>query len=245
MSKHKKPDEKTDESPRIFQRGKINFDLEIREFPWDETQKTIIQTILDKNTKLVFINGPAGVAKTTIAAYCGLQLLSKRSVSDIIYVRSLAESASKSMGYLPGEQEDKFKPYMMPLEDKLQELLKNSDVKKLMDDNRIHAIPVNFLRGASFNAKYIIGDEFQNLNKQEIITVLTRLGEFSKIIVTGDSNQADVRDSGFEPIMKMFDNETAAKNGIKCFTLTREDVKRSGILKFILETLETNNYGKK
>lgn len=245
MSKHKKPDEKTDESPKVFQRGKINFDLEIREFPWDETQKKIIETILDKNTKLVFINGPAGTGKTAISVYCGLQLLGKRSISDIIYVRSLAESASKSMGYLPGEQEDKFKPYMMPLEDKLQELLKNSDIKKLADDNRIHAIPVNFLRGASFNAKYILSEESQNFSIQEITTVLTRLGEFSKLIVIGDSNQSDIRDSGFSTLMKMFDNETAAQNGIKCFTLTRNDVKRSGILKFILETLEANNYGKK
>lgn len=231
---------KTDNSPRVSQREKISFDLSIREFNWSEKQRALIATILDKKTKIVFIDGPAGTGKTLLSVYCALQLLKHKSVSEMLYIRTLAESASKGMGFLPGEAGDKFGPFMGPLMDKLDELLPKQSVDLLIKDQRVKGMPVNFLRGASFNAKFAIFDEFQNANYQETVTSITRIGEFTKFIFLGDIRQSDIGSkSAFQNMFTLFDDEESRESGIYCVKLTSEDIVRSKILKFIAARLES------
>lgn len=232
--------EKVDKSPFVYQRDKIKKELEIRQnYELTENQKKLIDIILDKKTRVVFVNGGAGTSKTYIAVLAGLMLLNKRGISDIIYVRSIIESASKSLGSLPGELGDKFGPFLRPLEDKLEELLDKSDIDYLKKEGRISGIPVNFLRGASLNAKYIICDEGQNLLRGEMATVLTRLGKYSKLIICADPFQSDVNGkSGFMPLFDLFNDESSREQGIVCFSFTKDDIVRSGILKYILERIE-------
>lgn len=137
-----------DKSPRVVQRNKIEQQLSIR-FPYDITakQQQLLDIILDKDSKIVFINGPAGTAKTLMSAYAGLLLLNEKRVSDIIFVRSLIESASKQAGALPGLLSEKFQPFTIPMGDKLSELLPVADVNYLTKDNRIEYLPINFARG--------------------------------------------------------------------------------------------------
>ncbi len=102
-------------------------------------------------------------------------------------------------------------------------------------------MPVNFLRGASINAKFMIADEAQNFDVKELTTILTRLGKFSKLIVAGDPSQTDLSVNGKSGFLKMFDlfnDEESRKNGIHCFSFTKDDIVRSGILRFIVERLE-------
>lgn len=235
------PVAKKDESMRVFQRDKINFPLHIRERnDFTDNQKKFIELALDKKTKVVFVSGPAGTSKTFLAIYCALHLLNTHRVSDLVYIRSIAESASKSFGTLPGEKDDKLAPFLMPLMDKLEELLPKGDIDSLEKDKRTVGIPVNFLRGASINAKCVVVDEAQNLDRKELTTVLTRIGEFSKFIILGDPMQSDINGrSGFMPMFDWFNGIEAAKNeGIHCFSFTKDDVVRSGILRFIVEELE-------
>jgi phosphate starvation-inducible protein PhoH and related proteins len=230
-----------DTSPYVFQRDKIKFDLTIKELPWTDKQKEIINLIRDKKTKVVFLSGPAGTSKSILATYCGLKALNEKKVSEIIYIRSVIESASKSLGFLPGEAELKMKPFAAPLIDKMEELLPASCINKLLNEERVKPIPINFLRGSSFNANFIIADEMQNAEFSEIQTIITRIGNFSKFIFCGDPMQTDIKEktkSGFKPIYDIFNNDESKNQGIFCVELGKEDIVRSEILKFIVEKLE-------
>lgn len=155
-------EEKRDNSPIIPQRTKLKYNLKIFERfeqKLTETQKKFLELVLNKNTKMVFVSGPAGTAKTYMAVYAALKLLNERKMSDIIYVRSAVESADHKLGFLPGEINDKMAPYIEPLLDKLEELLSRSDIDSLTKDKRITGMPVGFLRGRNWNAKVVIADE--------------------------------------------------------------------------------------
>lgn len=229
-----------DNSLYIPQQPKIKEKFIIKERnDFTENQKKIIDLILDKKTKIVFLQGPAGTSKTFLSVYCGLKLLNDKRVSEIDYVRTIVESASKSLGSLPGEADLKFEPFILPLKDKLDELLQKADVHKLLNEQVIKGLPMGFLRGASKNCTYIIADEIQNFNFSEIVTLITRLGHFTKLVCCGDLGQSDINGkTGYKRIIDIFDNEESRNNGIYCISLTKDDVVRSGIVKFILEKLE-------
>lgn len=229
-----------DMSQVVPQRDKLKSSLKIKTVEsWTANQKTIISTILNKNTKLVFIDGLAGTAKTYTATYCGLQLLSDKKVSELMYIRTVIESASKGLGYLPGTSELKMEPFLRPLEDKLMELLSRQEIESLKKDKRIEGMPINYLRGSSFNAKYILSDESQNFDYKELTTLITRIGKFSKMIVCGDSGQSDIGShSGFKKMFDLFNDEDSRNNGVFCFQLGKIDIVRSEVLKFIIEKLE-------
>lgn len=230
-----------DHSPHVHQRERINFDLNIRtRSDLTDKQRQFIDLVMDKQTKLIFLDGPAGTSKTYISLYCGLILLQKRTLSDILYVRSIAESASKSLGSLPGDEKLKLMPFMMPLQDKLDELLPKGDSLKLAKEERVTCTPINYLRGSSFNARFILADESQNLDFKELTTLVTRLGMFSKMVVAGDKDQSDINGkSGFTKFYDLFNNDRSREQGIHCFSFTREDIVRSGILKYIVEVIES------
>lgn len=225
-----------DTSPYVFQRDKINYDLKIKDLPWTERQKAIIELITHKNTKIVFLNGPAGSSKSLLAVYTALKLLNSKRVTEIVYVRSIIESATKSLGSLPGESSDKFKPFALPLADKLEELIKDHDVRRLFTEERVKPTPINYLRGASFNVNFVIADEMQNAVYSEIQTVMTRIGQFSKLIICGDPAQSDLPSgkSGFLDVYSAFNNIEAQEKGIFCVELTEEDIMRSDICKYIV-----------
>tara|TARA_R110000868_G_scaffold205893_1_gene454556 strand:+ start:3903 stop:4676 length:774 start_codon:yes stop_codon:yes gene_type:complete len=234
-------EEKKDTSPRVMQRDKIKFSLNIRGLDWTEKQKAFIELALDKDTRIVYLSGPAGTSKTLLAVYCALMLLDSKRASELIYVRSTVESASHSLGSLPGEAEDKFKPFAMPLIDKLEEVLPTHDIKKLFEDQRVKPTPVNYLRGASFNANVVVVDEAQNLDFKELVTAVTRIGKFSKFFILGDPMQTDLRHrevSGFKPMFDLFNDAESQTQGIYCVQFEKEDIMRSELLKFVIERIE-------
>lgn len=244
--KHRSLQGAKDSSPVVPQRDKLDFRLNISErSDLTENQKKIINIVLDKSTRILLLNGPAGTSKTYLGVYCALKLLNEKRIGEAIYVRTIIESASKSLGSLPGEADLKFEPFTLPLKDKLDELLPSSEANNLVRTGRFIGTPVNYLRGASKNATYILADEMQNFTQSEIITLMTRLGKYSKMFGCGDCSQSDLNGkSGFKKIFDIFNNPKSVENGIYCITLTREDVVRDGIIKYILEVLESNNITK-
>ena len=230
-----------DTSPRVPQREKIDYTLNLRGLDWTEKQKAFIELATHKDTKIVFLSGVSGTSKSILAVYCALLLLNQKKVSDLIYVRTIVESASISLGSLPGTVDDKILNFISVLNDKLEELLPTGDIKKLITDERIKGIPVNYLRGASYNAKAVIIDEAQNATFSEITTALTRIGKFTKYFVLGDPMQTDLRykeQSGFKPMFDIFNTEQARAEGLYCVEFGKEDIMRSEILKFIIEQIE-------
>jgi phosphate starvation-inducible protein PhoH len=168
-------------------------------------------------------------------------LLNQKKVSDLVYVRTIIESASTSMGTLPGDAEQKLQFFTAVLNDKLEELLPAGDIKKLHADERVKGMPVNYLRGASYNAKAVIVDEAQNSTFSELLTCLTRIGKFTKYFILGDPMQTDLKhkdQSGFKPMFDVFNTEQAREQGIYCVEFGKEDIMRSEILKFIVEQIE-------
>jgi len=225
----------TDNSPYVFQKEKINYELQIKDLPWTDKQKEIISTFLDKKTKVLLLKGPAGTSKTTLAMYCGLTLLNKKRISDLVLVRSAVESSDSKLGFLPGDILDKFNVYLTPFHDKFSELLNKAQVDRLQKDNRITICPINFARGLHFSAKFVCADEIQNFSKREIHTIMSRIGEFSKVFLCGDPEQSDLPagKSGFNKVYDLFNNEEGREHGIFCMELTEEDIVRSELCRYI------------
>jgi phosphate starvation-inducible protein PhoH len=234
-------DKKKDQSPKITQREKIKDSLSIRSLNWTAKQKEFIDLATNKDTRVIFINGPAGTSKSIIATYVSLLLLNDKRVSDIIYIRSAVESSDSKIGYLPGDADEKLHYYNLPFLEKLDELLPRAEVDKLEKDERISMYPVNYSRGMSWAAKAIIFDEAQNSTSKEIITVLTRLGEFSRCFVLADPMQTDLpqnKAGGFEKLFTLFSDEESKMHGIHTFCFTEEDIVRSKIVKFMVNKLK-------
>lgn len=232
-----------DTTPYVFQRDKISYSLDIKELPWTDKQKEIINLFLNKDTKIMFLKGPAGASKTIISMYCGLQLLNSRRISDMVLIRSAVESSDSKLGYLPGTVEDKFSVYLTPFNDKFSELLTVSQIKKLETDNRITICPINFARGLHFSVKFVCCDEAQNLTIKELQTLLTRTGEFCKVIICGDPEQSDLpKDkSGFKRVYEAFDTPESQEIGIQCVELSEQDIVRSEICKYIVHKFKQIN----
>ena len=215
-----------------------------KNFRFTPKQVQLLGMLLDPENKIIFISGAAGTSKTYMALYGAVEMMSEDPEKQLIYIRSIIESADKGLGSLPGDIAEKFDPFLMPLYDKLEEIVLPQDVAHLKSTGRISAVPINFLRGASWNNKIIVADEAQNFSAKELITLITRIGEGSKIIICGDTMQSDIGKlkSGFSPMMNTFNDEESKQKGIQTFVFTKEDIVRSEILKFIVKKLEEGDF---
>ena len=239
---NKKPSPKETEILEAIHNFEINFKR--RKFKFDKKQQDLLSLIDNERNQIVFISGVAGSSKTYLAVYSALLDMQKSTAmgkkpKDILYVRSVVESASKSMGALPGDLTDKFSPFLLPLEEKLEEMLNYSDIGFLKRQKMIEATPVNFLRGASWNKKFVIIDEAQNLDHKELLTLLSRIGKECKVIICGDPMQSDINGkSGFQDFFDLFDDEDSRDNGVQVFEFSEKDIYRSEIVKFIVKKIK-------
>ncbi len=229
---------KQDKSPRVPQRAKIKDSLEIRDYTnWTDKQKEFINIALDKNSKVLMVDGLWGTAKTFTSVYCALKLLNDKKVSDIFYLRNPVESSSVSkLGYIKGDISEKMSPYAAPFLDKLDEFLQKEDINKLLNDNRIHVLPVGYLRGLNWNSKAIIVDEASCFTYEDLLLIISRMGEFSKMFIIGDSFQNDIKEkSGFNKFFDLFSDQESKENGIFTFKFQEKtDIVRSKLLQFIM-----------
>ena len=216
--------------------------IKINPVKFTEKQKEFLKLSIAKDTKAMFVRGPAGTTKTYLAVYSALQLFNINNDYDIIYIRTIAESGEKGLGSLPGDVGEKFNPFMLPLNDKLEEMISSQERSFLEQKKIINALPINYLRGSNWINKIIIADESQNFTFKELTTLITRLGENSKLFICGDPMQSDINGkSGFHKMANVFNDKQSASNGIHCFDFTKDDILRSEILKFIVEKIEQAN----
>jgi len=227
---------KKDTSPYVFQKEKIDFSLNIKEIPWTEKQKEIINTVIEKKANMTLIDGIWGSGKTIMAVYACLKLLNMKKISNILYVRNIVQSGTGTLGWLGGDLQTRLSPYMVPLNQKLEQLLPANQVKKLLQDNTVEAQPVALLRGTSYDAYGIIIDEMGCMSKEDIMLTLSRVGKFSYVFGIGDSWQVDIKNSGFRNIFDTFNDEESRENKIYTFELQEEmDVMRSDFLKYVMK----------
>lgn len=218
--------------------SKIN--IKLKKISLTDKQLQLLKIIFDNDSKIVFISGPAGTSKTFVAIYGALQLYNMNNERGITYVRTIAESGEKSLGALPGEMAEKINPYMMPMNEKLDELLIPGQASIVKDREIIKGMPINYLRGASWRNEIVIADESQNFTFKELTTLMTRLGESSQLFICGDYMQSDINGkSGFKQMFDLFDDAKSKENGIQCFSFGFDDIKRSKILSYIIKKINS------
>jgi phosphate starvation-inducible PhoH-like protein len=152
-------------------------------------QKKALKAISEN--KVTFVYGASGSGKTHCAVGWGIQELIKGTYDRVIFTRPYVEAGEK-LGFLPGGSSDKFAPFTMPLYEVVSDYLSNDDMKELMDEKKIIVYPIAYMRGITFRKSYVIADEVQNMSPQQMRMLLTRIGEGSKIVCTGDVEQSDI-----------------------------------------------------
>lgn len=216
----------------------LNFKIN-QQYKLSEPHKEFVTNSLQENAKIMMIDGPAGSSKTYLSAYVSLSLLKQKQVNEIVYIRSVVESANKKLGFLPGDEESKFKPWSLPMVEKCDELIGMAETNNLINSEIIKFTPVNFLRGTTFKDIAVIVDEAQNLELNELITILTRFGNNSKLFLIGDTMQSDINGrSGFKRIYDAFNTPESKKEGILSFKFTNNEITRSELLKYIIGVVE-------
>ena len=196
-------------------------------------QQTYVDAI--KKDTVVFGVGPAGTGKTYLAVCMAVAAFKSRQVEKIILTRPAVEAGEK-LGFLPGDLHEKVDPYLRPLYDALQELLGLETYVKLMERGAIEVAPLAYMRGRTLSNAFIILDEAQNTTKEQMKMFLTRMGEGSKMVVTGDVTQIDLdgKDSGLVHGAKML----AGVEGISVCKLTAKDVVRHPLVMRIIRAYE-------
>ena len=206
-----------------------------------ERQVEFHKIMRNPKTRVVFLSGPAGTAKTFLSIYTALYKHYDDNLLNILYLRSLAESADKGMGFLKGTMDDKFGPYVGPLEDKLEEVLSPAENKHIEMKQVVQAAPINFMRGATWRDKVVIVDESQNMTIKELTTILTRISRNSTLFICGDTMQSDIKKTGFARFCEVFGDEESQSYGIHHLEFTKDDVMRDKIIRYLVEKIEKSN----
>jgi phosphate starvation-inducible PhoH-like protein len=157
--------------------------------PRTDAQKAYVLSLF--NHALGFGIGPAGTGKTYLAVAVGVSMFIEGKVDRIILSRPAVEAGEK-LGYLPGDMKDKVDPYMQPLYDALNDFLPAKQVAKLIEEKRIEIAPLAFMRGRTLSNAFVVLDEAQNATSMQMKMFLTRLGEGSRMVITGDRSQVDL-----------------------------------------------------
>ena len=203
---------------------------------WSRTngQTKLIKEILNK--KILFAIGPAGTGKTFIAVSHAVSMLTSGLVDKIVISRPAVEAGEK-LGFLPGDLKEKIDPYLRPIYDSLDENLPKDKVMTLIENQKIEIAPIAYLRGRTLNNSYIILDEAQNTSPIQMIMFLTRLGENSKMVITGDITQIDLPSKNKSGLIDAIDNLKKIKD-ISFVYLTEKDVVRHPLVQKIVKAYD-------
>lgn len=193
-------------------------------------QKEYIKSI--ENYDLVCCKGPAGCGKTHIAVGIAVQHLIKEKVKRIVIARPVVE-AGEQIGFLPGDIDSKMDPFVRPALDELNSFLSYEEIATLRNAGKIEIVPIGFMRGVTFKNSFILADEVQNLSFDQMKMLLTRLGEGSKMVLAGDTDQSDLpmdKRGAFRFTYQLFQQE----EDIGSITLERQDIQRHDLVRKIV-----------
>ena len=202
--------------------------------PRTPTQKTYVGQLFEH--ELVFGLGPAGTGKTYLAVAVGVSMFLDGLVDRIVLCRPAVE-AGERLGFLPGTQEDKVDPYMQPLYDALNDFLPGKQVAKLKEEKKIEVAPLAFMRGRTLSNAYIVLDEAQNATTMQMKMFLTRMGEGSRMAITGDASQIDLP-KGVTSGLVEAKAILSGVNGIGFTTFSSNDVVRHPMVAKIIKAYE-------
>lgn len=204
-------------------------------------QKAYVDAI--KKQPVVFGIGPAGTGKTYLAVCLAVQAFKQKQVEKIILTRPAVEAGEK-LGFLPGDLQTKVDPYLRPLYDALQEMFGVESYEKLMERGAIEIAPLAYMRGRTLSNAFIILDEAQNTTREQMKMFLTRLGDGSRMVITGDVTQIDLPEGKKSGLIHAV-NLLKGVEGISVINLTDKDVVRNPLVMRIVRAYESYNETKK
>ena len=222
-----------------------------REIQYEERQKNIYlpktlnqQTYVDHmknhNVSVVFGVGPAGSGKTLFACSSAIQELKQGYVDRIIITRPIV-SVDEELGYLPGSVEQKMNPWTRPIFDIFSEFISLSEIKNMVEQGVIEISPLAFMRGRTFKRCFIIADEMQNSSPKQMKMLLTRLGDDSRMVITGDLKQSDrSNDNGLYDFINRL-QMVESMDSIQYVELNDNDIQRSAVVSSILKIYDGND----
>mgnify|MGYP001793627313 CR=1 FL=1 len=208
--------------------------------PRSPGQKDYVRALYEH--ELVLGVGPAGTGKTYLAVAAGISMYLEGKIEKIILSRPAVE-AGERLGFLPGDMKEKIDPYLRPLYDALNDLWGGAKIEKLIEEGRVEVAPLAFMRGRTLTNAFVVLDEAQNTTEMQMRMFLTRLGENSRMVVTGDPTQTDlprgVR-SGLREAMKVLNGV----DGVATIQLTDSDVVRHPLVGRIIRAYAHHDSGK-
>lgn len=209
--------------------------LNTRYQPKTPTQIEYVEALTNPETKLIIAVGPAGTGKSLFACSNAIQSLKKKQIDKIILTRPLVSVAEEDIGFLPGNLNNKMSIWVQPMIDIFMEHMSKKDLSNLIQSSVIEITPLLYMRGRTFKNTIIIADEIQNTTPQQLLMLLTRCGENSKIIVTGDVNQSDLKEkNGLVDFIERFEQSYYTPELIKLVQFNSTDIQRSELVKQVL-----------
>jgi len=225
----------------------INFalvaSLEINKYILNELQTKYKLTLENPKIPIVLCTGPAGSGKTMIACHEAVKSLKAKKINKIIITRPTV-TVEENLGFLPGSLEDKLYPFMIPIYEYFQDFYTQDQITSLIHNGRLEIAPLAFMRGRTFSDCFVIADEMQNSSPNQFKMILTRLGENSKLVITGDLQQNDIgNNNGLNDFIKLLNkkytlSDERVKDGFEHIVLDSTCIKRHEIIHKILEMYE-------
>lgn len=214
-------------------REKQKFDAKFTT-PKNVHQREYAEALKNRDKKIVVCTGPAGTGKTLFATEFGVRQFLTGGIEKLIFTRP-SVSVDEDLGYLPGSLEDKMAPWIRPIYDILYGFLSPAEVTKLIEEKDIEIAPLGYMRGRTFKNAWIVADEMQNSTISQMKMLLTRLGENSRLVVTGDLEQFDRIDAlnGLDDFLSKLKGKRS--DSISSFEFDRQDIQREDVVKEVLE----------
>ena len=222
----------------LFKGGKVEIKTRKKLVePRTDAQKAYVQNLF-KN-EMAFGIGPAGTGKTYLAVAVGVSMFIGGHVDRIILSRPAVEAGEK-LGYLPGDMKDKVDPYMQPLYDALNDFLPSKQLAKLIEEKKIEIAPLAFMRGRTLANAFVVLDEAQNATTMQMKMFLTRLGEGSRMVITGDRSQVDLP-RGVQSGLRDAERLLEGIKGISFNYFTADDVVRHPLVAAIIKAYDADS----
>ncbi len=208
--------------------------------PKGDNQIKYVQYLQEEDTSLVLGIGPAGCGKTLFACLQAIQDLQDNKINKIILTRPVVPVEEEELGFLPGNLVKKMDPWTRPVFDIFSEFYQQRDIENMLHCGILEISPLAYMRGRTFKNAFIIADEMQNSTPNQMLMLTTRIGENSKMVITGDLKQSDKSiDNGLLDFMTKLDNYNKIQHNlpiqVKMITMNTQDVQRSAIVMQILD----------
>jgi phosphate starvation-inducible PhoH-like protein len=202
--------------------------------PKNRNQEEYVNHLRNKNRKIIVASGPAGTGKTLFATEYGVRNFLLGACDKLIFTRP-SVSVDEEIGFLPGTLEEKMAPWIRPIYDVLYTFISPKEVQELMEEKIIEIAPLGFMRGRTFKNAWIVADEMQNSTVSQMKMLMTRLGENSRMVITGDLEQHDRGSeiNGMEDFLSKFKGKRSSS--ISSFEFEKTDIQREDVVKEVLD----------